>query len=209
MSNLIAELEALQKEAALTLAQTQTKEASEAWYRDYLGRQGKMTAILRGLGQLPKEERPLVGQTANQVKAALESALEERQNALEQEEITRTLSAEGIDVTLPGRPQLFGKLHPTTVAMREIVDILVQMGFQVYDAPEVETDEMNSRILNLIAVEPRQNEVHFVSASRNFLCKAATGHAETAGDGRRILPTDHKYFQASHENLWQFLMCEE
>ncbi|MCB0185931.1 MAG: phenylalanine--tRNA ligase subunit alpha, partial [Caldilineaceae bacterium] len=143
-------MEALQKEAALTLAQTQTKEASEAWYRDYLGRQGKMTAILRGLGQLPKEERPLVGQTANQVKAALESALEERQNALEQEEITRTLSAEGIDVTLPGRPQLFGKLHPTTVAMREIVDILVQMGFQVYDAPEVETDEMNFGLLNFL-----------------------------------------------------------
>ena len=85
MSDLVTQLEALQQEAQSALVNTQTREESEAWYRDYLGRQGKMTAILRGLGQLPKEERPVVGQVANQIKNVLESALQERQTFLEQE----------------------------------------------------------------------------------------------------------------------------
>lgn len=175
MSTLLQELENLQQEATTALAQTATREASEAWFRDYLGRQGKMTAILRGLGQLSKEERPVVGQAANQIKNVLETALQERQAFLEQEEITRTLSAEGIDVTLPGRPQQLGKLHPTTVAMREIVDILVQMGFQVYDAPEVETDEYNFGLLNFLPGHPaREMQDTFFTTNPDVILRTHT-----------------------------------
>ncbi len=175
MSNLLQELNELQQEASAALAQTTTREESEAWFRDYLGRQGKMTAILRGLGQLSKEERPAVGQAANVIKAALESALQSRQTALQEEEITRALSAEGIDVTLPGRPQALGKLHPTTVAMREIIDILSNMGFQVYDAPEVETDEYNFGLLNFLPGHPaREMQDTFFTTNPDVILRTHT-----------------------------------
>ncbi|MCX6044919.1 MAG: phenylalanine--tRNA ligase subunit alpha, partial [Chloroflexi bacterium] len=157
MSDLLKELETLQAEAIQALAQADSSEASEAWYREYLSRQGKMTAVLRGLGQLSKEERPAVGQAANAVKVALETALQERQATIKQIEIERALSAEGIDVTLPGRPQAVGKLHPTTTTMREIVEIFGQMGFQVYDAREVETDETNFGLLNFLPGHPARD----------------------------------------------------
>jgi len=175
MSNLLEQLQQLQNEATAALAQTATREESEGWYRDYLGRQGKMTAMLRGLGQLSKEERPAVGQAANQIKAVLESALQARQAALHEEEITRALSAEGIDVTLPGRPQQLGKLHPTTVAMREIIDIWNGMGFEVYDAPEVETDEYNFGLLNFLPGHPaREMQDTFFTTNNDVILRTHT-----------------------------------
>ncbi|MCB0122985.1 MAG: phenylalanine--tRNA ligase subunit alpha [Caldilineaceae bacterium] len=168
-------MEELQQEAVTALAKTASREESEAWFREYLGRQGKMTAILRGLGQLSKEERPAVGQAANQIKATLEHALQERQTALQEEEITRALSAEGIDVTLPGRPQSLGKLHPTTVAMREIIEILSNMGFQVYDAPEVETDEYNFGLLNFLPGHPaREMQDTFFTTNPDVILRTHT-----------------------------------
>lgn len=175
MSSLLSQLEELQLEATAALTKTTTREESEAWFRDYLGRQGRMTTILRGLGQLPKEERPAVGQAANQIKATLESELQARQAALQEEEITRSLSAEGIDVTLPGRPQALGKLHPTTVAMREIIDILSNMGFQVYDAPEVETDEYNFGLLNFLPGHPaREMQDTFFTTNSDVILRTHT-----------------------------------
>ena len=175
MSSLLSQLEELQQEAVTALAKTASREESEAWFREYLGRQGKMTAILRGLGQLSKEERPAVGQAANQIKATLEHALQERQTSLQEEEITRALSAEGIDVTLPGRPQSLGKLHPTTVAMREIIDILSNMGFQVYDAPEVETDEYNFGLLNFLPGHPaREMQDTFFTTNPDVILRTHT-----------------------------------
>ncbi|MBV7329162.1 phenylalanine--tRNA ligase subunit alpha [Chloroflexi bacterium TSY] len=148
MSETLQQLESLQKEASTALDQASSTEETEAWYREYLGRNGRMTGILRGLGKLSAEERPVVGKTANQIKNQLEQALQTRQDEIARAEIESTLSAEAIDVTLPGRPPSLGRLHPTTVALREIVDIFKQMGFQVYDSPEVETDETNFTLLN-------------------------------------------------------------
>lgn len=175
MSSLLSQLEELQQEATVALAKTATREESEAWFREFMGRQGKMTAILRGLGQLSKEERPAVGQAANEIKAILENALQERQAVLQEEEITRALSAEGIDVTLPGRPQALGKLHPTTVAMREIIDILANMGFQVYDAPEVETDDYNFGLLNFLPGHPaREMQDTFFTTNPDVILRTHT-----------------------------------
>ena len=175
MNQLLSQLEDLQVEAQAALAQLDSTEASEVWYRDYLGRNGKLTALLRGLGQLSKEERPAAGQAANQVKAALEQALHERQAALKQAEMVAALSAEGVDVTLPGRPQPVGKLHPTTLTMREIIDICVQMGFQVYDAPEVETDEYNFGLLNFLPGHPaREMQDTFFTTNPDVILRTHT-----------------------------------
>ena len=175
MNQLLSQLEDLRAEAQAALAQLDSTESSEAWYRDYLGRNGKLTALLRGLGQLSKEERPAAGQAANQVKAALEQALHERQAALKQAEMVAALSAEGVDVTLPGRPQPVGKLHPTTLTMREIIDICVQMGFQVYDAPEVETDEYNFGLLNFLPGHPaREMQDTFFTTNPDVILRTHT-----------------------------------
>jgi len=148
MSDIVTQLEALQTKATAALSAASSSAETEAWHAEYLSRKGKLTTILRGLGQLSAEERPVVGQKANVIKGALESALQERQAAISSVEMMATLDTDAVDVTLPGRPQTLGKLHPTTQAMREILAIFGQMGFQTYDAPEVETDDNNFTLLN-------------------------------------------------------------
>jgi phenylalanyl-tRNA synthetase alpha chain len=175
MSELLQELEQLQKVALTTLAQARSTGETRAWHSEYLGRKGKLTTLLNSVGQLPKEERPAVGKVANQIKIALESALEERQGTLAQDEMTRALSAEGIDVTAPGRRPLIGKYHPTTTALREITAIFVQMGFQVYDAPEVETDEYNFGLLNFPPGHPaREMQDTFFTANPDVILRTHT-----------------------------------
>lgn len=175
MEQLLIRLEEMQREAQTALTQIGSTAASEDWYRNYLGRGGKLTALMRGLGQLAKEERPIAGQAANRVKQALEQALSTRQEEIRQEEITAALSAEGVDVTLPGRPQVVGKLHPTTLTMREIIDICVQMGFQVYDAPEVETDETNFGLLNFLPGHPaREMQDTFFTTNPDVILRTHT-----------------------------------
>ena len=175
MTNLVQELTQLQRDALAALAQTDSTAATEAWYADYLGRKGKMTAILRGVGQLAAEDRPLVGKTANEVKVVLEAALQERQAAMAQVEMNSALAAEGIDVTLPGRRPQIGKLHPTNQAMREIVAILSQMGFQVYDSPEVETDDYNFGLLNFPPDHPaREMQDTFFTKEKDVILRTHT-----------------------------------
>jgi phenylalanyl-tRNA synthetase alpha chain len=175
MNELVTQLQELQTSALAALAQTHSTDETRAWHGDYLGRKGKLTTLLTGLGQLPREKRPAVGKTANEIKVALEQALEARQAAIAQEEMTAALSAEGIDVTLPGRRPLTGRYHPTTTAGREIVGIFQKMGFYVYDAPEVETDEMNFGLLNFAPGHPaREMQDTFFTSNPDVILRTHT-----------------------------------
>ncbi len=118
--NILQQLDEIQQEASAALASASTTEETRAWHREYLGGKGRLTGILRGMGRLSAEERPLVGKRGNEVKVALESALEERQSVLALAELEAERSKERVDVTLPGRPQTPGKIHPTTRVLREI-----------------------------------------------------------------------------------------
>lgn len=157
MSDLLQQLEQLRRTALDELAALESTEATRAWHSAVLGRKGRLTDLLGGLGQLPREERPAVGKVANEIKVELEAALEQRQAVIAQAEIQAALSAEGIDVTLPGRQPVVGRYHPTTTALREITGIFKQMGFQVYDSPEVETDDMNFGLLNFLPGHPARD----------------------------------------------------
>lgn len=157
MSNLVQQLEYLQQAAQEALARAESNEETKAWYSEFLGRKGRLTGILRNLGSLPSEERILVGKAANAVKAALEAALQERQDSIAQAESASARGTPPVDFTLPGRPQTLGKLHPTTRTLRDIYTILTAMGFQVYDAPEVETDEFNFQLLNMPEGHPARD----------------------------------------------------
>jgi phenylalanyl-tRNA synthetase alpha chain len=104
--------------------------------------------IFDQLGGLPKEERPEIGRRANQVKQGLEAALAQKSESLRQAALHQSIQSEQLDVTLPGRTVVHGRLHPITRTLREIVHIFGDMGFQVYRSREVETDEYNFQLLN-------------------------------------------------------------
>ena len=151
---MLEELQALQDEALLALKAIGGSDTLEQWRLDYLGRSGKLTILLRTVGSLPAEQRPLAGRTGNEVKSTLEQGLAGKLEALEQAERQAEMQAEQVDVTLPGRPVQIGRLHLTTQILRQLFDIFEQMGFQVYDAPDVETDDMNFGLLNMPPYHP-------------------------------------------------------
>ncbi|RUS45496.1 phenylalanine--tRNA ligase subunit alpha [Cohnella sp. AR92] len=123
----------------------------------YLGKKGQLTEILRGMGALSAEERPLIGQVANDVRAAIEAVIAEKQEAFDREETARRLRSETIDVTLPGKKPSEGLIHPLTKVTQEIEDIFIGMGYQVAEGPEVETDFYNFEALNLPKNHPARD----------------------------------------------------
>lgn len=145
---MLARLDEIEK-AALEALQTINDEAAlEHWRVTHLGRSSPLMQVFGNLGGLSKEERPGVGQRANQVKTALETALAQQGEAIRQVTLARSLTEERIDVTMPGRPIRHGCLHPSTQTLRRVMAILAEMGFQVYTSREVETDEFNFQLLN-------------------------------------------------------------
>ena len=114
----------------------------------YLGKKGELTAVLKQMGRLSAEERPVMGQLANEVRAALEAALEEQGRRLEAQALEERLRAEAVDVTIPGRAAKLGHKHPMYLALDEIKDIFIGMGFTVLDGPEVELASYNFDKLN-------------------------------------------------------------
>jgi len=154
---MLDQLSRLEREAQAALEAVEDGDALAAWHRRYLGKRGALTRLLRSVGELPKEERPAFGRAANEAKMALEAAYQARIEALRQEEIRRELEQHALDVTLPGRPTGPGHLHITTQTLRQIYAIFAEMGFQVYDAPDVETDEMNFGLLNMPPHHPARD----------------------------------------------------
>ena len=148
----------LQAQALGELEASKDAEALEAWRVRYLGRKGgALGEAMKRLSALPREERPAYGQAANQVKEALEAAFNQRQEALQAEALASELAGGAVDVTLPGRKPALGHLHVITQTLREIYSIFEGMGFQVYEAPEVEWDEYNFSLLNIPPYHPARD----------------------------------------------------
>lgn len=154
---MLAELTKLREEALRRLEQSHDRESLDEWRRSYLGKKGAVSAALRGLGNLPPEERPAVGRAANELRADLEVALASREQVLGEELLQASLQAEQVDVSLPGRPPTSGRLHIDSRILRQIYDIFAEMGFQVFDSPDVETDERNFRLLNMPVHHPARD----------------------------------------------------
>lgn len=150
-------LEALREEALAGIAAAQDVCALQELRVRYLGKKGALTEILRGMGSLPPEERPRVGELANEVRRTLEAALAERQVVLERAALEARLAAERLDVTLPGRPVPAGARHPLVQVIEEIEDIFIGLGFEVAEGPEVESDYYNFEALNLPKDHPARD----------------------------------------------------
>lgn len=152
-----AKLEEIRLEALHALEGLDELDKLEEFRLKYLGKKGALTQVLRGMGGLPAEERPIVGQIANEVRNQLESELEQKTKDLKEATLTRRLEAEKIDVTVPGERPGLGRLHPVTTVLNELKDIFLGMGFDVAEGPEIEYDYYNFEALNLPKNHPARD----------------------------------------------------
>ena len=151
------QLEAIAKKAFEELAQSQDLKALDAVRVKYLGKKGELTAILKQMGKLSAEERPIIGQLANQVRGDIEEKLEQTKSELENKMLDLRLATETLDVTLPGKKNVIGKRHPLTVVLDELKEIVIGMGFEILDGPEVELAEYNFTKLNIDEGHPSRD----------------------------------------------------
>lgn len=132
-------------------------EAVVAWERDWLGPKGEITQMLRSLGSLPKDERPIAGREAQALRQELESAFAPVRERIEAEALQQRLADEAVDVTLPGIDPQIGGIHPMSRMIDELIDIFAQMGFQAVFGPEVESTRYNFDLLNIPADHPARD----------------------------------------------------
>ena len=171
-----AELARLREAAEAEIAAAESTEGLEGIRVRYLGRKGSLNAILRGLGQLPAEERPAMGALANSVRDAVAAAIDAKGDALAHAGLERAISEERLDVTLPGRRRPRGHLHPLRQTEDDLVDIFVSMGFSVAEGPEVEDDFYNFGGLNFPPDHPARDaqDTFFLADSGGLLLRTHT-----------------------------------
>jgi phenylalanyl-tRNA synthetase alpha chain len=157
LSQLTRDLEALASEADGAVAAAPDVATLDAIELDVLGKKGRLTGVLRGIGTLPPEDRPKVGSIANAVRARLEASIAGRRMVLGEAALEARLSDERIDVTTPGRPIKRGSHHPSLESMAEIASIFGQFGFTVLESPEIEDDRTNFQLLNIPPDHPARD----------------------------------------------------
>lgn len=180
----------LRRAAAAEVAACASRDELDAVQVKYLGRRGSLNGILRGLGQLSAEERPVMGALANEVKEEIVRVLGERQDALAAAAMARTLQDERLDVTMPARQRPLGHIHPLRAVEEEVVEIFRSMGFSVADGPEVEDDFHNFGALNFEADHPARDmhDTFFVDAGADALLRTHTSPVQTRTMRERTPP---------------------
>lgn len=183
----------------------------------YLGKKGELTAVLRGMKDLSPEERPIIGNLVNDVKAELENLIEEKETLFKQEELNKKLEAEKIDITLPGSKLKRGSLHPVNRIIEDIEDLFVSMGYDVVEGPELETDEFCFERLNLPKGHPARDMQDTFYIDENTLMRTHTSpvqaHTLLAAKGKgpiKVICPGKTYRRddddATHSH--QFMQCE-
>ena len=151
------QLEQLKVQALAALQEVSTPAALDELRVRYLGKKGEVTAVLKQMGSLSAEERPVMGQLANSVRAEIEAKLEERKAEIHAAVLEQKLQAEALDVTIPGEPVSMGHEHPMNQVLQEIKDIFVGLGYQIVDGPEVELADYNFTRLNIEEGHPSRD----------------------------------------------------
>lgn len=140
----------------------------------YLGKKGELTAILRGMGALSSEERPIVGKVANEVREAIEAALNDSISAIKNKEREEKLKNDIIDISLPGKKNTIGKRHPLDAALENMKEIFISMGFSIEEGPEVELDYYNFEALNIPKNHPARSEQDTFYINDNVVLRTQT-----------------------------------
>lgn len=171
-------LEALREKALGELATLETPKELEEFRVRFLGKKGEVTELLRGMGALPAEERPKMGQLINQLRGELEAALSEREQNIIGLLKEKRLKEETLDVTLPGTKAKEGGLHPLNIVLNDLIDIFQSMGFDVVDGPEVETEHYCFEALNVPKDHPARDMQDTFYLAENLLLRTQTSAAQ-------------------------------
>ena len=172
------QLEAIRQEAEAALQTCTDAKQLDAIRVQYLGKKGALTAILKQMGKLSAEERPVMGQLANAVRSDIESAITKQQAAIAEAALEQKLQSETLDITLPGKQKKIGGLHPLTIVENEIKEIFLGMGFSVADGPEVEYDYYNFEALNLPPDHPARDTQGTFYITDNILLRTQTSSVQ-------------------------------
>jgi phenylalanine--tRNA ligase, alpha subunit len=167
-------IERLRTEALAAIRAAKSLAELDAVRVKYLGKKGAFTAILRGMGNVSKEERPTIGKIVNIAKAKVEVAIEKQNGVLKADALKVRLASEKIDVTLPGRANTLGHLHPLTQTLERIKDIFFRMGFSVEEGPEIEKDYYNFEALNLPKDHPARDMQDSFYITEDILMRSQT-----------------------------------
>ncbi len=167
-------LEEIRRKAKEELSKASAVEAVEELRVKYAGKKGELTAILKQMGKLSPEERPVIGQLANEVRSYIESAIETKKAELTEEKLQKTLEEEKIDVTLPSNTEPLGHKHPLSVVLDEIKEIFVGMGFEIVEGPEVEYDYYNFEALNIPKDHPARDTQDTFYITDNIVLRTQT-----------------------------------
>ena len=183
-------LKALRERSLAAIEGTESGEALEALRVQYLGKKGELTAILKQMGRLSAEERPVMGQLANEVRAVLEERLEARKKFLGEKALELRLAAEKLDVTVPGDKPSLGHRHPMYIVLDEIKDIFIGMGFDILEDREVETADYNFTRLNVEDGHPARewSDTFYFDEASSILLRTQTSPMQIHAMESRSLP---------------------
>ncbi len=168
------ELEEIRKAAKKALDSFETKEQIEEARIKYLGKKGELTSILKQMGKLSAEERPVIGQLANEIRADIETKIAEKSAQIKETELKHRLQSESIDVTMPGKEPEIGHKHPLSIVLNEIEEIFMGMGFDVAEGPEVEYDYYNFEALNIPKGHPARDTQDTFYIDDNIVLRTQT-----------------------------------
>ena len=184
------QLEAIRKSALESVSETKAATDLEALRVKYLGKKGELTGLLKQMGGLSAELRPIMGQMANDVRAAVEKAIDEQSAILERRAMEQRLASETLDVTIPGKKLRMGHKHPMYSVLDEIKDIFIGMGFEILDGPEVELADYNFAKLNTPDDHPARewSDTFYLTEDSNVLLRTQTSSMQIRAMETRFLP---------------------
>ncbi len=171
-------LQEIQKKSFEAIGSAEGLEALNEIRVNILGKKGELTSILKSMKDVSPEDRPKVGQMVNEVRAEIENRMTEAKNKFEKDAMERKLKSEKIDVTLPAKKISVGHRHPNTIALEEIEDIFIGMGYEVAEGPEVEYDYYNFEALNIPANHPAKDEQDTFYITKDILLRTQTSSCQ-------------------------------
>ena len=172
------QIEQIKNSAKEEIASAKDLQSLDAVRVKYLGKKGELTAVLRGMGALSEEERPVIGELVNKVRDELENIISSVQEKLEEEKLNQKLESEKIDITLPSAKIKRGSKHPINRIIEELEDLFVSMGYDVVDGPELETDEYCFERLNLPKGHPARDMQDSFYITQEYLLRTQTSSVQ-------------------------------
>ncbi len=171
-------IKALQQQMEQALETVHSKEELSAFWQSYLGKNGSIAGLMKGLGSVDKAERPAMGKIVNQFKAQAEGLYAQLREKLEAAELEKANRSEQVDITLPARRTATGGLHPVTLVKNQIIDVFAGMGFSIYEGPEIEDDDHNFTRLNVPKNHPSRDMQDTFYVAEDILLRTQTSDAQ-------------------------------